>query len=96
MTYGLDNLPPIHPGELLRDEMNIFGINAKQLAAHIRVAPGAVAAILDGKRSISAQMAIRLGLAFGKTPQFWINLQAMYDLKLARHVGRGARNRAHT
>jgi addiction module HigA family antidote len=85
MTYGLDNLPPIHPGEFLRDEIEALGISARRLAAHIRVAPNAVAAILDGRRSITAQMAIRLGLAFGKTPLFWVNLQTMHDLKRARH-----------
>ncbi len=84
MTYAIDNLPPIHPGEFLRDEIDALGISARKLAAHIRVAPNAVTAILNGERSITAQMAIRLAQAFGTTPQYWVNLQAIHDLKKAR------------
>ena len=84
MSYAIDNLPPIHPGEFLREEIEALGISARKLAAHIGVAPNAVTAILNSQRSITAQMAIRLGQAFGTTPQYWVNLQAIHDLKRAR------------
>jgi addiction module HigA family antidote len=83
VDYPVDNLPPIHPGSFLRDELDALGISARKFAAHIGVPHNAVTGIMNGERSISAQMAIRLGQAFGTTPQYWQNLQAIYDLKLA-------------
>src|SRR5271168_438868 len=84
MTIPIDNLPPIHPGRFLRDELEALDLSARKFAAHIRVPHYAVSRIMNGERSISAQMAIRLGQAFGTTPQYWLNLQAIYDLKRAR------------
>ena len=84
MLPPIDNLPPIHPGSFLRDELESLGLSAREFAAHIHVPHNAVTGIMNGARSISAQMAIRLGQAFGTTPQYWLNLQANYDLKLAR------------
>jgi addiction module HigA family antidote len=84
MLYPTDNLPPIHPGIFLRDELETLELSARRFAKHIHVPPNAVTAILNGDRSITAQMAIRLGQAFRTSPQYWMNLQAIYDLKTAR------------
>jgi addiction module HigA family antidote len=84
MTYPVDNLPPIHPGVFLREELEALDVSARKFAAHIHVPHNAVTGIMNGDRAISAQMAIRLGQAFGTTPQYWLNLQAIHDLKMAR------------
>ena len=84
MAYPTDNLPPIHPGSFLRDELEALGLSARKFAAHIHVPHNAVTGIMNGDRSVTAQMAIRLGQAFNTTPQYWQNLQAIYDLKRAR------------
>ena len=74
MAHPIDNLPPIHPGVFLRDELTAFGVSARKFAEHIHVPHNAVTGIMKGERSISAQMAIRLGMAFDTTPQYWLNL----------------------
>jgi addiction module HigA family antidote len=85
MSYpAVDNLPPIHPGELLRDELEALSMSARKFAAHIHVPPNAVTGILNGDRGISAQMALRLGQAFGTGPGYWMRLQGMYEVKSAR------------
>ncbi len=84
MTYPIDNMPAIHAGEFLRDELTVLGMSARKFAERIGVPPNAVTQILNGQRSISAEMALRLGDVFGTTPQYWMNLQANYDLKMAR------------
>lgn len=84
MAHPIDRLPPIHPGGFLRDELEALGLSARKFAAHIHVPHNAVTGIMNGERSISAQMAIRLGRAFGTTPQYRLNLQSIYDLKLAQ------------
>jgi addiction module HigA family antidote len=84
VAYPIDNLPPIHPGSFLRDELAALGLSARKFAEHIHVPHNAVTGIMNGERSVSAQMAIRLGQAFGTTPQYWMNLQTIYDLKRAR------------
>jgi addiction module HigA family antidote len=84
MSLPIDNLPPIHPGQFLRDELDALGLSARKFAAHVHVPHNAITGILNGDRAISAQMAIRLGRAFGTTPRYWQNLQAIYDLKRAQ------------
>jgi antitoxin HigA-1 len=84
MAHPIDNLPPIHPGEFLRDELEALGLSARKFAEHIHVPHNAVTGIMNGERSVTAQMAIRLGQAFGTTPRYWLNLQAIYDLKTAQ------------
>ena len=76
-------LPPIHPGELLRDELNEIGVSLNELGRALRVPMNRISAIVNGKRSITADTAIRLALFFGTTPQYWMNLQTNYDLALA-------------
>jgi antitoxin HigA-1 len=84
MTYPIDNLPPIHPGHFLRDELEALELSARKFAVRIRVPHNAVSGIMNGERSISVRMAILLGQAFGTTPEYWLNLQMIYDLKRAR------------
>lgn len=80
---AIDNLPPIHPGEILRDELETLGLSARGFAKHIQVPPNAVTAILNGTRAVTAQMALRLGQAFGTGPGYWMRLQGMYEVKTA-------------
>ena len=84
MSNPVDNLPPVHPGAFLRDELEALGLSARKFGEHIGVPHNAVTGIMNGDRAISAQMAIRLGKAFGTTPQYWLNLQAIHDLKVAQ------------
>jgi addiction module HigA family antidote len=84
MANPIDNLPAVHPGSFLRDELEALNLSARKFAEHIHVPHNAVTEIMRGERSITAQMAIRLGLAFGTTEQYWLNLQGIYDLKRAR------------
>jgi len=73
----------IHPGDFLREELVLRGISQSQLAHHIGVAPGVINLICNGHRGISPEMAKKLGVALGTTPQLWMNLQTSYDLNLA-------------
>lgn len=84
MAYASDNLPPIHPGEILGEEIVALKLSARAFARHIGVPHNAVTAILHGDRAVTAVMAIRLGRALGTSPQYWMNLQANYDLKTAQ------------
>ena len=84
MTRPTDNLPPIHPGAFLRDELEALNVSARKFAEHIQVPHNTVTGIMNGQRSVTAQMAIRLGQAFGTTAQYWLNLQTIHDLKRAR------------
>ena len=84
MTQPIDRLPPVHPGSILRDELQALGLSARKFAEHIHVPHNAITGIMNGNRAITAQMAIRLGKAFNTSPQYWLNLQAMHDLKRAQ------------
>jgi addiction module HigA family antidote len=76
---------PIHPGEILREEFMIpFGLNPNKLAIALRVAAPNIYEIVRETRGLSAEMALRLGRFFGTTPEFWMNLQAHYDLSVSR------------
>jgi addiction module HigA family antidote len=79
------HLEPIHPGEiLLEDFLQPMGISINRLAREIEVPPGRISTIVNGKRSITADTALRLGVYFGVTPELWLNLQSDYDLRIAR------------
>lgn len=85
MTYpAIDNLPPVHPGEMLRDELEALHLSARKFAAHIDVPPNAITEIMNGDRGISAEMALRLARAFGTSEYYWMNLQSIYEAKKAR------------
>jgi len=75
---------PIHPGEVLVDELREMEISAAQLARMLRVPANRISQIIAGKRAISADTALRLARYFGTTPDFWMNLQKTYELDLAR------------
>lgn len=75
--------PPIHPGEILADELKEIGVTPSALALQVDVPANRISEIIRGRRSITGDTALRLGHWFGATPQFWINLQTAYDLRLA-------------
>ena len=76
-------LNPIHPGEiLLKEFLSPMDISQYRLSKDIKVDPRRINEIVHGKRSISADTALRLGRYFGMSPQFWLNLQSHYDLEL--------------
>ena len=77
-------LPPVHPGEILRDEfLTPMGISVYELANAIKVPRSRANDIVLGRRAITTDTAMRLGRYFGTTSEFWINLQARYDLDVA-------------
>jgi len=71
---------PVHPGEVLQDELEEIGITQSALAKHIGVLPKTINEICRGKRGISAEMAFKLSEALGGSPQFWLNLQNNWEL----------------
>ena len=71
----------IHPGEILRDELEYLGLSANQFAMKLHVPANRITSILNAKRSITAETALRLAKYFGTTPELWINLQTAFDLK---------------
>jgi len=80
-------LKPIHPGEILHEEfLKPLGVSQYRLATDVGVAPRRINEIVLRKRGITADTALRLGRYFGTSPQFWMNLQARYDLELQRDL----------
>src|SRR5271155_5640397 len=75
---------PIHPGEHLAEELREIGISAAELARQIEVPVNRVTGIINGQRGVTADTALRLGHWFGTSPEFWLNLQSLYELRLAR------------
>ncbi len=73
---------PIHPGRILKRELATRGLSANKLALALRVPSGRITSILNGKRAITPETALRLGRFFGNSAQFWLNLQARYDLMI--------------
>ncbi|PYF06272.1 addiction module HigA family antidote [Rhodobacter viridis] len=70
----------IHPGQILKDELDELGITPTEFSRQIEVPPNRVSQIIAGKRSITGDTALRFGHWFGTDPQFWLNLQAQFDL----------------
>ena len=80
-------LKPIHPGEILHEEfLKPLGVSQYRLATDVNVAPRRINEIVLAKRGITADTALRLGRYFGTSPQFWMNLQARYDLELQKDL----------
>jgi addiction module HigA family antidote len=75
---------PIHPGEILADELAELNISSAELARQINVPANRISQILSGKRSVTADTALRLGKWFGTGPKIWMNLQQAYDLDIAK------------
>jgi len=80
-----DYTEPIHPGEILREEfMNNFGLNANKLALGLRVPAPRIYDIVNEKREITPETALRLARYFNTSPEFWMNLQTRYSLQVAK------------
>lgn len=76
---------PVTPGEMLKEEfLAEYGLSQARLARAIGISPNRIAEIVNNRRRITADTALRLALYFGNSPEFWMNLQARYDLKMAR------------
>jgi addiction module HigA family antidote len=77
----------IHPGEILLEEfMKPMGVSINRLARDIAVPPGRISAVINGRRAITADTALRLGRFFGVSPEVWMGLQADYELRVARRA----------
>lgn len=74
---------PVHPGRVLKRELRVRGLSANRLALELRVPSGRITEILNGKRAVSAETALRLGRFLGTGGRFWVTLQARYDLAVA-------------
>ena len=90
-----NGMTPVHPGEVLRDELNKLGLSANALARALGVTVNRVTLILNGQRGVTADTALRLARYFGTTPQLWLNLRKTWELRraemeagaeIARHV----------
>jgi addiction module HigA family antidote len=75
--------PAIHPGEILAEELGEISVTPTELARQLRVPANRISQIIQGKRAITGDTALRLGHWFGNSPQFWLNLQAAFDLRTA-------------
>jgi antitoxin HigA-1 len=92
-------LPAIHPGEFLREALAGLGTSQAEFSRAIGVSPMRISHVINGTRPVTAELALLFGQAFGQSPQYWLNLQAAYDLKkVEREIGsrlRGVRRLAH-
>lgn len=78
-----NKMRPIHPGEILKDELEDLEISASELGRRLGVPANRITAIMNEERSVTADTALRLARYFGSTAEFWVNLQSSYDLKMA-------------
>jgi len=94
-----DGLPPIHPGEFLKETLEELGTSQAEFARAIGVSPMRISHVVNGTRPVTAELALLFGRAFGQSPQYWLNLQTAFDLKsAARDIGgrlRAVRRLAH-
>jgi addiction module HigA family antidote len=81
-----NGLPAIHPGEFLREILEGRGVSQAQFSRAIGMSPMRISHVIKGTRPVTAELALLFGKAFGQTPQYWLNLQAAYDLKLAQRA----------
>lgn len=81
-----NGLPAIHPGGFLREILEERSVSQARFARAIGVSPMRISHIIKGARPVTAELALLFGKAFGQTPQYWLNLQAAYDLKLAQRA----------
>ncbi len=80
-----DEFTPVTPGDMLKEEFLVgYGLSQNQLARAVGISPNRIAEIIKNRRRITADTALRFGLYFGISPEFWMNLQAHHDLKMAR------------
>ncbi len=78
-----NGLPPIHPGQFLREILDELNISQARLARAIGISPMRVSHVVSGSRPVTAELALLLGRAFDQSPQYWLNLQTTYDLRTA-------------
>lgn len=78
-----NGLPAIHPGDFLGEILGEMGISQAEFARAIGVSPMRISHVLKGSRPVTAELALLFGRAFDQSPQYWLNLQASYDLKTA-------------
>ncbi len=78
-----NGLPPVHPGQFLRETLDELALSQAGFAEAIGISPMRVSHVIKGARPVTAELALLFGRAFGQTPQYWLNLQADYDLKAA-------------
>jgi len=84
-TMRTDEFAPVTPGEMLKEAfLAEYGVSQNALAKAVGISPNRIAEIVNNRRRITADTAVRLGLYFGNSPEFWMNLQTHYDLKMAR------------
>ena len=84
-------LPPVHPGQILREDfMKPLGLTINKLALELRVPATRIGEIVHERRRISADTALRLARYFNTNPEFWLNLQNFYDLEVSRRSGAGS------
>ncbi len=81
---SVDGLPAVHPGEFLLETLEDLVMTQSAFAEAIGVSAMRVSHVLKGDRPVTAELALRLGRALGQTPQYWLNLQSAYDLKMAQ------------
>ena len=88
MTSALPNnrLPPLHPGEFLQELLDGHALTQAALARALNISPMRISHVVRGERPVTAELALLLGRAFNQAPQYWLNLQATYDLKLAERA----------
>jgi len=95
-----NGLSPIHPGEFLKEALDELGTSQAEFSRAIGVAPMRISHVVKGARPVTAELALLFGRAFGTSPQYWLNLQAGYDLKTAERTIssrlRAVRPLAHT
>ncbi|OGT32856.1 MAG: addiction module antidote protein, HigA family [Gammaproteobacteria bacterium RIFCSPHIGHO2_02_FULL_39_13] len=81
-----NKMRPIHPGEILQDELNAIDLSANAFASKLSVPTNRITAILNGQRGITPETAIRLARFFSTSPEFWLNLQRDFDLKSTQKI----------
>jgi addiction module HigA family antidote len=93
----VNKIRPVHPGEVLKGELEELNLSANAFAKELSVPVNRITSIINGKRSITADTALRLSLFFGTTPEFWLNLQTSYDLKiLIKQDGKKIQKEVHS
>ena len=86
MPNKKNRMPPVHPGEILREDlMKPLGLTVKGLARELKISINRMSEIVNRRRALNADAALGLSRYFGSTPEFWINLQAAYDLRVTIH-----------
>jgi addiction module HigA family antidote len=90
------NRSAVHPGEVLADELEEIGVSPTELARQLAVPANRITQIVQGKRAITGDTALRLGHWFGTSPQFWLNLQSAYEVRVAEKAAGAAIRRLPT